>query len=156
MKKTSVFLVLFTFFFSGLALADSGVVVVANISTDAGVVAVTPKEEFIFFQLPGQRAVSISTRQILIKTPDGKTKSAPAAQVLDAMRAQASAVKAAAASPSSTPAQKGAARAIETADNNMISALSTATSASIQTAITAAANPPRGRSPGSRPKKDPR
>ena len=127
----------------------------ASISTDSGLVSVVVHDGMLTFTLPGQQPVSIPAGQGLIHTPDGKSKSAPAAQVIAALKQLAADQKAAASAPGATQAQKDAAAAAEHATDNMIAALQTTSSSSITSAITAAANPPAAPSSTSTPGKNP-
>jgi len=110
-----------------------------NIATAAGLVSVTVNDGLITFQLPGQPPVSIPAGQGLIKRPDGTVRSAPAAQIIAALRAEAVQAAAAANAPGATQDQKDAAAAQATALNTIVSALNTATSSSITDGVTKAA-----------------
>ncbi len=126
-----------------------------NIATAAGLVAVTVNDGLITFQLPGQQAVSIPAGQGLIKKRDGTTSSAPAAQIIAALRALAATSAALANAPGATQEQKDAAAATAAAATDMVAALSTATSSSITTAINRAnaisARPPTPPAPPNPP-----
>ncbi|MBI3715719.1 MAG: FecR domain-containing protein [Betaproteobacteria bacterium] len=111
----------------------------ATIMTAAGAVSVVVHDGMITFTLPGQQSVSIPAGQGLIKRPDGTVRSAPAAQIIAALRAEAAAAAALANAPGATQAQKDAAAADAAALNAMVSALNTATSSSIVDAVTKAA-----------------